>query len=359
MKRHSRPPGSSQLSDAGAIKKLYRATVIPEISEPSTSKNVTWVRGTCQELEVGSLKPSLRGIIHFEMSEACLLKLSSVFGTSLSSVASTSKAKGDSYQSGEARPLSSSEAGPSQKNEGTHECGNEDTGDTSLLASVSLSSQSSINNTDFVIEAISSENCNSAKISTGNSSEGKSSVVKTIQGLKVSDRADYVEISKSSASRGSNSSGVSDESTCSSLSSSGNRPHMSNDSRWEAICAVQKRDGCLGLNHFKLVKRLGCDDIGSVYLTELDRTKCYFSMKVMENGPLVSQKKMLRAQTEREILQMLDHPFLPTLYTHFETDKFSCLVMEYCPGGDLHILRQWQPGGNFSEQAARYEISLV
>ena len=95
----------------------------------------------------------------------------------------------------------------------------------------------------------------------------------------------------------------------------------------------------MGLNHFKLVKRLGCGDIGSVYLTELDRTKCYFSMKVMENGPLVSRKKMLRAQTEREILQMLDHPFLPTLYTHFETDKFSCLVMEYCPGGDLHILR--------------------
>jgi len=31
---------------------------------------------------------------------------------------------------------------------------------------------------------------------------------------------------------------------------------------------------------------------------------------------------------------------LPTLYTHFETDKFSCLVMEFCPGGDLHTLHQ-------------------
>jgi len=359
LKRHSRPPGSSQLSDAGAIKQLYRAVVIPEISEPSTSKNVSRVWGTCQELEGGSLKTSLRGSSHFEMSEACMLKLSSVFGTSLSSVASTSKAKGDNYQSGEARPVSSLEAVTNQKNEGTHERGNEDTGDASLPASVSLSSQSSINNTDFVIEAISSENCNSAKISTGNSSEGKSSVVKTIQGLKASDRTDYVEISKSSASRGSNSSGVSDESTCSSLSSSGNRPHMSNDSRWEAIRAVRKRDGCLGLNHFRLVKRLGCGDIGSVYLTELDRTKCYFAMKVMENGPLVSRKKMLRAQTEREILQMLDHPFLPTLYTHFETDKFSCLVMEYCPGGDLHILRQRQPGRNFSEQAARFYAAEV
>ena len=86
------------------------------------------------------------------------------------------------------------------------------------------------------------------------------------------------------------------------------------------------------------MKRLCCGDISIVYLIDLDCTKCYFYMKVMENGPLISWKKMLRAHNEREILHMLDHPFLPTLYTHFETDKFSCLVMEYFPGGDLHIL---------------------
>jgi serine/threonine protein kinase len=63
---------------------------------------------------------------------------------------------------------------------------------------------------------------------------------------------------------------------------------------------------------------------------------------------------MLRAQTEREILQMLDHPFLPSLYSHFTTDNLSCLVMEFCPGGDLHVLRQKQPTRTFSEAAARY-----
>jgi len=50
---------------------------------------------------------------------------------------------------------------------------------------------------------------------------------------------------------------------------------------------------------------------------------------------------------------------LPTLYTHFETDKFSCLVMEFCPGGDLHTLRQRQPGKYFSEQAAKYVLLLT
>ncbi|GFZ12620.1 D6 protein kinase like 2 [Actinidia rufa] len=186
-------------------------------------------------------------------------------------------------------------------------------------------------------------------------SDGTNNLAKTSGSAKISDRADYVESGKSSMCRGSTSSDASDESTCSSLSSSVNKPHKANDSRWEAIQVVRTKDGALGLSHFRLLKRLGCGDIGSVYLSELSGTKSYFAMKVMDKASLASRKKLLRSQTEREILQCLDHPFLPTLYSHFETDKFSCLVMEFCPGGDLHTLRQRQPGKHFSEQAVKYE----
>ncbi|KAA8527083.1 hypothetical protein F0562_008688 [Nyssa sinensis] len=194
----------------------------------------------------------------------------------------------------------------------------------------------------------------SAKVSDGNSS-----LAKTSGSAKISDRVDFVESGKSSICRGSTSSDISDESTCSSLSSSINKPHKANDSRWEAIQAVRTKDGALGLSHFRLLKRLGCGDIGSVYLSELNGTKCYFAMKVMDKASLASRKKLLRAQTEREILQSLDHPFLPTLYTHFDTEKFSCLVMEFCPGGDLHTLRQRQPGKHFSEQAVKFYVAEV
>lgn len=189
-------------------------------------------------------------------------------------------------------------------------------------------------------------------------SDGASSLAKTSGSAKISDRADFVDSGKSSMCRGSTSSDVSDESTCSSFSSCISKPHKANDLRWEAIQAVRAKDGMLGLSHFRLLKRLGCGDIGSVYLAELSATKCYFAMKVMDKASLASRKKLLRAQTEREILQSLDHPFLPTLYTHFETDKFSCLVMEFCPGGDLHTLRQRQPGKYFSEQAVKYDFML-
>ncbi|CAL0301079.1 unnamed protein product [Lupinus luteus] len=190
-------------------------------------------------------------------------------------------------------------------------------------------------------------------------SDGACSIAKTSGSAKISDRADFVESGKSSICRGSTGSDVSDESTCSSFSGSINKPHKANDIRWEAIQVVRTRDGVLGLGHFRLLKRLGCGDIGSVYLSELGGTKCHFAMKVMDKGSLASRKKLLRAQTEREILQSLDHPFLPTLYTHFETEKFSCLVMEFCPGGDLHTLRQKQPGKHFPEQAVKFYVAEV
>ncbi|CAN6867146.1 unnamed protein product [Brassica oleracea var. botrytis] len=144
-------------------------------------------------------------------------------------------------------------------------------------------------------------------------------------------------------------------------SSFGNRPHMSKDVRWEAIQHIRAQHGLgsLGLRHFNLLKKLGCGDIGTVYLAELTGTNCLFAIKVMDNEFLERRNKMSRAQTEKDILKMLDHPFLPTLYAHFVSDNLSCLVMECCPGGDLHVLRQKQPGRWFPEPAARFYVAEV
>ncbi|CAN8279044.1 unnamed protein product [Cochlearia groenlandica] len=151
---------------------------------------------------------------------------------------------------------------------------------------------------------------------------------------------------------------VSEESNLSRFSC-GNKPHMSMDVRWEAIKHVKVQYGSLGLRHFNLLKKLGCGDIGTVYLAELIGTNCLFAIKVMDNDFLARRKKSPRAQAERDILKMLDHPFLPTLYAQFTSDSLSCLVMEYCPGGDLHVLRQKQLGRCFPEPAARFYVAEI
>ncbi|XP_077235318.1 protein kinase superfamily protein [Tasmannia lanceolata] len=231
--------------------------------------------------------------------------------------------------------------------------------DASLPPSGNVSPHSSIDSTGVVTAMSVVNSCTGTYRSDGITSDGMLSVERNCESAKGSVIGDSIESTKTSNSRASDSSGLSDDSNWSNITGSANKPHKGNDPRWKAILAVRARDGILGMSHFRLLRRLGCGDIGSVYLSELSGTRCYFAMKVMDKASLASRKKLTRAQTEREILQLLDHPFLPTLYTHFETDRFSCLVMEFCPGGDLHTLRQRQPGKHFSEYAARFYAAEV
>ncbi|XAR60110.1 Non-specific serine/threonine protein kinase [Bertholletia excelsa] len=211
-------------------------------------------------------------------------------------------------------------------------------------------------------EVSSMESCLGKPVPTPNPTfinRTRSVVSKADERSRSREKGEFSQSSKSSIGEYSSSTSMSEDSTLSGSSRSGYRPHMSKDLKWEAIRLVQKQHGSLSLRHFKLLKKLGSGDIGTVYLAELTGTNCLFALKIMDNEFLASRKKMPRAQTEREILQMLDHPFLPTLYANFTTDKFSCLVMEYCPGGDLHVLRQKQPNKSFSEQAARFYVAEV
>ncbi|KAM1082885.1 hypothetical protein ACFX19_021767 [Malus domestica] len=55
-------------------------------------------------------------------------------------------------------------------------------------------------------------------------------------------------------------------------------------------------------------------------------------MKVVDIEALAIRKKLRKAEMEKEILGMLDHHFLPTLYAELGASHYSCLVMEFCRG---------------------------
>ena len=143
------------------------------------------------------------------------------------------------------------------------------------------------------------------------------------------------------------------------------KPHRSSDSSWQAI-AFRKKEAALGFRDFRLIRQIGSGDIGKVYLCRLriggDRDADdygggdggLYAMKVVDREVLAVKKKIQRAEMERKILKMVDHPFLPTLYAEFEASHFSCVVMEYCSGGDLHSLRHKQPCKRFSLSSTRY-----
>jgi len=66
----------------------------------------------------------------------------------------------------------------------------------------------------------------------------------------------------------------------------------------------------------RLLRRLGCGDIGTVYLSELRGggagnsgvgRPCWFPMKVMDKAALEGRRKLSCAQAEREILLLYCH----------------------------------------------------
>lgn len=141
------------------------------------------------------------------------------------------------------------------------------------------------------------------------------------------------------------------------------KPHRSSDSAYSAV----RRTG-LTFRDFRLIRRIGAGDIGTVYLCALrdcseyeedEEQICYYAMKVVDKEALAKKKKVQRAEMERKILKMLDHPFLPTLHAEFEASHFSCIVMEYCSGGDLHSLRHKLLHKRFSLNSARFYAAEI
>ncbi|CAA6657888.1 unnamed protein product [Spirodela intermedia] len=132
------------------------------------------------------------------------------------------------------------------------------------------------------------------------------------------------------------------------LSLPSRKPHRCSDPAWVAICGL---GGDVGPRDFKLVRRLGRGDIGTYY----------YAMKVVDKRELARKKKLGRAEAERRVLGALDHPFLPTLYADFDANPhFSCAVMEFCCGGDLHSLRHRQPHKRFPLDAVlRAEVLMA
>ncbi|KAK9109590.1 hypothetical protein Sjap_017650 [Stephania japonica] len=137
------------------------------------------------------------------------------------------------------------------------------------------------------------------------------------------------------------------------------KPHKRDNACWIAIQKITARGEVIGLKHFKPIKPLGCGDTGSVHLVELQGTGELYAMKAMDKSAMMNRNKVHRACVEREIISLLDHPFLPTLYSSFQTETHVCLITDFCPGGELFALLDKQPLKIFKEESARFYAAEV
>lgn len=83
-----------------------------------------------------------------------------------------------------------------------------------------------------------------------------------------------------------------------------------------------------------------------------------YALKVVAKRRLSRRPKFVEyAQTERQIMASMDHPFLVKLKYAFQSPTDLFYVMEYVPGGE--VLTQLSSMGSFSEEMARFYVAEV
>lgn len=135
--------------------------------------------------------------------------------------------------------------------------------------------------------------------------------------------------------------------------SSNFRYSLANEDRglqMERFCTAMFDDNEYKCEDLRLVKRLGEGNQSVVFLAVDCGTKKLCAVKVMKKEEQNAHKL---AATEREILSSLDHPFLPSLLNHFESEKHTFLAINYCSGGDINRLRHSHPNKTFPESTIR------
>ncbi|CAD8095078.1 unnamed protein product [Paramecium sonneborni] len=94
----------------------------------------------------------------------------------------------------------------------------------------------------------------------------------------------------------------------------------------------------VSLKDFEFIKCIGMGGFSKVYLVKERKTGKYFAMKLIEKNPIIQQNRHSIIQNERNIMCLIDHPFIVKMQFAFESKTFFVFVQEYCSGGELFFL---------------------
>lgn len=119
-------------------------------------------------------------------------------------------------------------------------------------------------------------------------------------------------------------------------------------------------DTKLSMDDFEMMKVVGKGSYGKVMQVRKRDTGKIYAMKVLKKQMLVAKKQVVHTQTERRVLELIDHPFLVSLRFAFQTETKLYMVLDYFSGGELFF--HLKHGGAFNEARAKFyaaEITLA
>uniref|UniRef100_A0A0D6R3P3 non-specific serine/threonine protein kinase n=1 Tax=Araucaria cunninghamii TaxID=56994 RepID=A0A0D6R3P3_ARACU len=114
------------------------------------------------------------------------------------------------------------------------------------------------------------------------------------------------------------------------------------------------------MEELRPVKVVGRGAMGTVFLIQKQGCDKLLALKAISKSVMAKKGDFQRrAQIEKDILSRLDHPFLPALLGHVETENIVGWVVDYCPGGDLNALRHRQTEKKFPESIIRFYTAEI
>jgi len=108
---------------------------------------------------------------------------------------------------------------------------------------------------------------------------------------------------------------------------------------------------------FKLLKVIGKGSFGKVFQVQKIDTGKIYAMKVLKKDQLLKRKQVAHTQTERRVLESIDHPFIVSLRYAFQTQDKLYMVLDYFTGGELFF--HLKLNGRFSEELARFYAAEI
>lgn len=99
--------------------------------------------------------------------------------------------------------------------------------------------------------------------------------------------------------------------------------------------ALAEKKNKVTVDDFKLLAVVGRGAYGKVFqVCKTDDGRIY-AMKVLRKSEVVRRKVVKHMQNERQVLEVVRHPFVVSLRYAFQTKHKLYLIMDYIPGGEL------------------------
>ncbi|EFC39666.1 3-phosphoinositide-dependent protein kinase-1 [Naegleria gruberi] len=106
---------------------------------------------------------------------------------------------------------------------------------------------------------------------------------------------------------------------------------------------------------FDFLKQLGKGAYSEVFLTKYKKSGTHYATKVIKKDFVIKEKKINTVKMEKEVLNMLSHPNIISLFCTYQDKDHLYFVLELAPGGELAgIIEKYGP---LSLDASRFYMA--